>query len=123
MDPLIIEPNQDKPGVKFMPDAGILELSEKSLPENALAFYEPVISWLKEYLENPSPETLFNFKLDYFNTASSKKIAQILSILKQNCKTHNIKICWHYEEEDIGMLHDGKRFEKLIGMPFTFIEY
>ena len=81
MESLIKEPTIDTPRVVLNADLGVFELSQMSLPEDAVDFYAPILNWLSEYSENPNPNTVFDMKLEYFNTASSKQLIQILLLL------------------------------------------
>ena len=51
--------------------------SGKSLPEDVKEFYDPILSWLKEYKNDPNEETTFVMRMEYFNTASSKMILEM----------------------------------------------
>ena len=75
------EPTYNSPRVEFNPESGILELKGKSIPENATQLYEPVLKWLKEYINIAPEETNLHINLDYFNTASSIWIARIIKVL------------------------------------------
>ena len=81
MKPYIKTATADTPSVILDAERGIFEISQMSLPEDAVDFYSPMLAWLREYAQNPNPETVFNMKLEYFNTASSKQLIQILLIL------------------------------------------
>ena len=68
---LNIESTEDTPKVIFDPANNNFELSGRSLPEDAPSFYGPMLEWLDEYYGgSPLPSTIFDFKLEYFNTAS-----------------------------------------------------
>ena len=43
-----------------------------SRPEYVNKNYIPVIEWFKEYAEEPNESTTFDFRFDYFNTATAK---------------------------------------------------
>ena len=47
---------------------GIFEFSGNSLPEDAKAFYEPILQWFDAYMADPNPETIIRFKMIYYNT-------------------------------------------------------
>ena len=123
MDSLVIQATEFTPSIVLDKDMGLFEIASRSLPENAIEFYDPVVVWLTKYAENPNPETNFSFNLEYYNTASSKQIAKLLLILEkiQMQKTSQVKIIWHYYPDDLDMLHSGKRYEKLLNIPFEFI--
>ncbi|MCI5055208.1 MAG: DUF1987 domain-containing protein [Flavobacteriales bacterium] len=96
------------------------EISGSSMPENALEFYAPIIQWFETYSENiqhQNSELILN--LDYVNSASSKKIADILFILEQiNENGHEFKVKWFYLEEDDIMLGKGMIYKDTVNIPF-----
>jgi hypothetical protein len=122
LDALIIESKEDTPKVVLDSVNKVFQISERSLPENAIGFYEPVLIWLNQYALDPLDITVFNFSLEYFNTASAKQIAKILLILENIAKKQNVAINWYYKKEDSDMLSSGTRFSKLIDLNFSFIE-
>ena len=79
MEILKIESSEDNPQIILDRESNILEISGRSLPEDVNTFYEPMMSWIEEYAKDPHDTTIFNFKLTYFNTASSKIILDILT--------------------------------------------
>lgn len=119
---LIIESREDTPKVIFDTANKFFEISARSLPENAIGFYEPVLLWLNEYYNSPLELTVFNFKLEYFNTASAKQLAKILLILENLAKKSKVIINWYYKKEDTDMFASGTRFSKLIDLNFNLIE-
>ena len=78
METIKIQGSEDTPKIILDAASEILEISGRSLPEDVSSFYEPVLNWLDGYAENPNKKTVFNFKLTYFNTASSKLLLDIL---------------------------------------------
>ncbi|MCX7954423.1 MAG: DUF1987 domain-containing protein [Bacteroidales bacterium] len=122
MKALYIEATEDTPYVKLDKEKNIFEIGKRSLPENAIAFYEPVINWLKEYKTAPLSETKFYFKFEYFNTASAKQIAKILLELQEISKIAKVNVCWYFAKDDTDMYASGLRFSKLLNIPFEFHE-
>ena len=93
----------------------------RSLPENVEIFYAPLEKWISE-LE--TDEVQFDVNLEYFNSASSKKILELLKILDANTRVKSILIVWHYEEGDDDCLESGQIFEELlVRSAFRFVEY
>jgi len=121
-EPLNIVKQEDTPSVILDKEQGLFEIGHRSLPENAIAFYEPILNWLNEYKSAPLEKTIFNFKLEYFNTASAKQLAKILLILQELAQGHNVLIHWHYLKDDSDMHASGIRFSKLLKVPFEFLE-
>ncbi|MBN2215688.1 MAG: DUF1987 domain-containing protein [Bacteroidales bacterium] len=108
------------PEVVFNTD-GKLSVTGRSLPENVELFFGPLEEWMTE-LETEA--VLFDINLEYFNSASSKKILDLLKILDANMKVGKIEIVWHYEEGDDDCLESGQIFEEmLIRSSFRYVEY
>jgi len=123
MEPLIITKTEDTPQINLEPDTQTFEISHRSLPENAIDFYQPVFDWLKDYMYAPNEETVFNLKLEYYNTATAKQIAKILMLLEKLSTKCEVKVRWHYDKDDIDMFTSGSRFAKLINLDFEFVEH
>jgi alpha-amylase/alpha-mannosidase (GH57 family) len=122
MNILHINKTAETPNVIFDKDNNIFEFSYRSLPENAIEFYNPVFEWIEEYSKSPNKETIINFKLEYFNTASAKQIAKILIKFFEISTKNTVKIKWYYDKNDTDMLSSGQRYSKLINLDFEFIE-
>ncbi len=124
MKPLKLLETSDTPEVTLDKERGRFEFYGKIMPENPKEFFEPIIEWFKEYVNNPNPETTLTFKLDYFNTAASKKLIEILSLL-QNIKRDQkiIQVNWYYKSIDDDMLESGETFSEIIHIPFNFLPY
>ena len=81
MEILNLEGTEDTPKIILDKKNGIFEISGRSLPEDSAEFYRPVLEWIGGYAKEPNGSTEFVFKLEYFNTASSKLILdEILGI-------------------------------------------
>ena len=122
MEALNIEATEDTPKIYFEPDVDIYQIEGKSLPEHAIDFYQPVFEWAKNFFNSNevSSKFIINFKLDYFNTASSKQIAKLFRIIEESPASEKVTIKWFYDEEDVDMLKAGKRYEKLMKLKYTF---
>lgn len=124
METLRIEQSDDSPLVILDPVDRHFEISGKSLPENVLDFYQPVLDWLKEYSEKPNGKTVFNLKLVYFNTSSSKMIMDILLIFEEMVEEgYDVLIRWHSRLTDEDMQEAGKEYEGMIAVPFKHLTY
>ena len=114
----------DTPRISFNANTGLLYIEGKSFPPDAVAFYEPIIQWLKEYIKDPAFKTILRLKLDYFNTSSSKIILDILYLMEDLYKQgHDVKIEWYYPEDDEDMMETGEEYAQLIDVPFENISY
>lgn len=120
MNILNLDGTEDTPKIILDKTNGIFEISGRSLPEDSAEFFAPVLDWLKNYEEDPNKETSFMFKLEYFNTASSKLILDVLSQLEE---IEGTKVVWYYHEDDEDMEEAGEEFSELVEVPFSFETY
>lgn len=124
MEVFKFQSTHDKPGILLDADNNILEIYGNSLPENATAFYQPVIDWIVEYSKNPNQETIFNVRLDYVNTASSKSLFAIFLKFEQLYSAGSkVLIKWHFAEDDEDMQEVGEEFGDIIKVPFEHISF
>jgi hypothetical protein len=123
MESLIIDGTTKTPDVNFNAEKGTLEVKGRSIPENSIEFYKPLVDWLEEYARNPLSRTEVNVHLEYFNTSSSKCILDVFKKLEAIHKNkYDVQINWYYEEDDEDMLEAGEDYESIIRVPFKMIE-
>ena len=65
MDALIIEESFRTPKVELDPSAGKFVFSGRSLPEDPNEFYDPVIKWMEKYIQNPTANAEFEFRIGH----------------------------------------------------------
>ncbi|MBX7222046.1 MAG: DUF1987 domain-containing protein [Blastocatellia bacterium] len=124
MENLVIEKTKVTPSINFNAVSGEMEIAGESYPENSMQFYQPVFKWLTEFFEQASGGCVFNFKLQYFNTSSSKCILNILEILEDaNNGGKTVTLNWYYQEDDEDMLESGQEFGEDMTLPFNYISY
>ncbi len=116
---------QDTPHVLFDKDNNIFEMAGRSFPEDPDEFYQPIIKWLDDYKNSkPEKQISFNFKIEYFNTASAKMLLELFFKLEDIKKAgFDIKIIWHYLDDDEDMLEAGEEFDDIVEIDFEFEEY
>ncbi|TCO05953.1 DUF1987 domain-containing protein [Natronoflexus pectinivorans] len=123
METIIREGSPKTPYVRLDGEKGLIEIKGRSIPENSVEFYKPLIDWLDSYGNQPFDSTSVNVQLEYFNTSSSKCILDIFKklelIYKKGSKVH---INWYYEEDDEDMFEAGEDYQSIINIPFTMIE-
>ncbi len=122
MERLQYMPERLNPGVTLDVESGTFTIFGRSCPENAVEFYKPVLQWIDDYKENPLEKTVFEFKLQYYNTASSKVIYAILSKLDDIYENgHDVVIKWFYSPKDESLLDAAEDFSSLISVPMEII--
>ena len=124
METLRIEQTDDSPLIILDAENKRFEISGKSLPEDVVEFYLPVLNWLRNYKSEPAEKTDFHFKLIYFNTASSKLILDILMILEEIKENgHAVLVSWHSMKSDEDMQEAGQEYEEMVELDFEHITY
>ncbi|MCC5813897.1 MAG: DUF1987 domain-containing protein [Leptospira sp.] len=123
MDRIEIKGTKVSPEVLLDPSSGVAEISGESYPENSVSFYAPLMEWLEGMIESKKPIE-FSFKLDYFNTSSSKCIIDIVNKLdKYHGEGGKASVKWYYDEEDEDMLEAGEDFSVDVSLPFEMITH
>lgn len=123
MEVIKIESTPKTPAVNFDPNEGLIEIRGRSIPENSIEFYRPLIEWIEKYAENPRPQTTVNVQFEYFNTSSSKCILDIFKRIENIYNAgHQVIVNWYYEEDDEDMLEAGEDYQSILKVPFKMIE-
>jgi len=124
MNPIKKQGSQKTPTINFDSESGKIEMKGRSIPENAIEFYKPLVAWLDEYANTAQGLTEANIQLEYFNTSSSKCILDVFKKLETiNQKDGSeVIINWYYEEDDEDMLEAGEDYQSILKIPFKMIE-
>ncbi len=123
MGPIKIDGTAKTPYVNFDAATGLLELKGRSIPENSIDFYKPIIDWVDQYARAPQAKTAMHVQLEYFNTSSSKCILDLFKKLEMVRTTGNeVTVFWHYEADDEDMLEAGEDYQAIINIPFKMIQ-
>ena len=113
-----IKGEEDIPTVILDRDNSIFELSGRSIPEEAVKFYRPILNWLDEYARNPLPRTEFVINMTYYNTSTAKQLLEILLRLEDIYSTgHDVRVTWIYESGDIDMEDAGVEYARIVNVP------
>lgn len=111
-----------KPSVKLDAITGVCEIGGESYLEEATQFYQPIYDWLVEYTKTKKP-LLFNFKLSYVNTSSSKHILFILRLLKKYGEDGNtVETNWYIEHGDMDTEEDVEDYMIITGLKINIKE-
>ena len=117
------------PETPYFPDVycdyqtGVCELIGESYMEETYKFYTPIMEWLNDYISERK-RIVFNFKLTYFNTSTSRIILDLLDILREYKKDNgNIEINWYYRENDPDMVYEVEDFQNEADVKITLIPF
>jgi hypothetical protein len=120
MQEINIDATSSTPQVNFN-ESGKLMMKGRSLILNVKEFYGPLIEWVSKL---NIPVVRFTIDFDYFNSASSKQILEMLKIIDSNNNVKDFDVFWHFEKDDEDILEIGQIFEeRLRKARFCFKEY
>ena len=120
MEVITIESSPKTPSIKFDSKQGKLEIKGRSIPENSVEFYKPLVESLERYASAPTAPTQVDIQLEYFNTASSKCILDVLKKLETIHRQGNqVIINWYYEEDDEDMREAGEDYQAIVNLTFN----
>ena len=124
METIKIQGTDDVPSVVLDADNGIFQISGRSMPEDVTAFYDPILEWLEELAEEYSSKIVFEFKLEYFNTASSKLLLDVLMKLEEMHEDgKEVLVKWYFPDDDEDMEEAGEEYADIVEVPIELVSY
>ncbi len=122
MHSLYLNKTTRTPRIVLDPKEKIFEIQGRSIPENSVDFYQPVMQWMEEYRHHANEKTRLVVRLEYFNTSSSKCLIDILRKLEKiYLDGKEVELEWYYEEQDEDMKESGEDFKEILKVPFHMI--
>lgn len=113
MENLHIPATTTSPEVDFRFDQHVLSIKGESYPENAAAFYAPIIEQMRKYLAaNTGAEITIDVALTYFNSSSTKMLFSIFDALDQAAESGSrVLMNWYRDEEDETIAEFGEELK------------
>lgn len=125
MENLVIRTEKETPfipNVTFDYSSGVCTLDGESFMDDAYEFYSPLLDWIRQY-RKLNKSVLFEVKLSYFNTSSSRLILEILDLLKEYAdEGGNVNVEWYCLETDVDMKEEIEDFEYESGLNINIKE-
>lgn len=116
-----LNPTKVSPRIHLDKANNIFEFEGRSRPENIDSFYGPVYEWFEEYMKEPNPSTVVHMNFEYFNTSSAKALLELMKLFESiHQQGNDIKIVWHYHEDDEDMQDAGEDYSTMVEVPFEF---
>jgi len=114
-------PTDKTPEVLLNPE-GIIKIKGRCLILNKTKVAEEIMSWIKEYLDNPAEETTVIIGFEYLNSfGASILISMLREFSKVILKRKKLVIRWYYEGDDDDLLERGKQVSSSLSIPFEYI--
>ncbi len=122
MEKLHIEGTAKTPFVSFE-TTGTLEMRGRSIPENSIEFFQPLIDWVDHFSKEKPAKVHLDMKLEYFNTSSSKCILDLFKRLEKiESSDAKVEINWYFEEDDEDMQEAGEDYAAIVNLKFNILE-
>lgn len=112
------------PEIVIDPAEGLITIKGRSLPEDAIDFYKPIVDHIQK-VSGHNQSYVLTFSLEYMNTSSASVIRSIMELFedRKQKKAIDYTIHWCFEEDDFEMEEAGRNYEQTIpGMSIKFIE-
>jgi hypothetical protein len=103
------ENSKDMPLFLFAGD--YISITGKALPEFAPKSWYPFLEKLREHVLTVN-KIQVDFKLDFYNSSSSRYITDMLDILSENRLKCTPLIHWYYFKEDDDTFADGEMWQE-----------
>jgi hypothetical protein len=121
MDNFYIAATTTSPEIDFQFDQNVLTFRGESYPENAAAFYAPIIEQLRAYLAScNNADITVEVTLTYFNSSSTKVLFSVFDALDEAASSGNrVLVRWYRDAEDETILEFGEELQA----DFTAIQF
>jgi hypothetical protein len=115
-----ILPTDITPEVMLDPE-GIITIKGRALAVNKTKVPLEIMSWLKEYINDPAELTTVIIALEYLNSSTTTSLVSILQeASKVILKNRKIAIHWYFEEDDDDMMERGEYISATLDIQFEF---
>lgn len=122
MGSIYIQKTKKTPLINLNIKESLFQIKGPSFSEDIVDVYNPIIEWITENLTELENELICEMYFTVLNSASHKKIFQIL--IKLNSFLDNgklIKVKWYYDEDDEDIMEMGEDLIELINVPIELI--
>jgi hypothetical protein len=120
----ILSPTRSTPEVILDPK-GIIKMTGRLIPENAIEFFNPIDEWINEYFCNPSDITCLEICFEYINSEGIKHLLDLIhKIIHIHLKNNKKKLLinWYYKDDDEDILEQGTFFSSFLDVPINLIK-
>ena len=118
---LYIEKTKKTPEITFLKN-GDLHIMGSCIPEDANAFFHPLMLWMDDCSKKPSDTINLTIDLEYINTSSTTLIIKFMrKAIEIDIEKSSIKIIWKYDPEDEDAYEQGEMLQKILKHPILLV--
>ncbi len=119
MEKWTIEPTDRSPRVILDRQDSVLLIEGRSYPEEGMDFFDPIVVRFRSIEESDNPIRVIHIRLEYYNSATTKAMADLFTALELSAKRGNeAKVIWEYEADDDGIEEDVAMFRETYKLEF-----
>jgi len=123
MEELELSIRQTEPDVIIDHNNNSLRISGVSFPADARATFDPIFTWLNDFVPKTVKPILCEFDFEFLNSTSSKMLFEILySIRQYEEEGRKVNIKWIYEKGDLDMKEYCEDIADMLKMDIEMIE-
>ena len=121
MESIRIEKTQKAP--LFIMRDGYIQLSGRSIPQNARQLYKICFDWVEQYIQRPARDTKVDLFFEYIDTSSIRCVVDLLTKLSYipEIAHKRVEINWYYEKDDDDSYDLGAYIQQHLKVPFNII--
>jgi len=122
MEKLYIAGGNDTPEINFDNTTGKFSIVGRSYPSDTATFYQPVNTWLNQYVLHPNKTIVLEINVEYFHSVSVKFLTNIITkLIKLNSPDVSVSVVWYFEEDDDDNIELAKSLERETNFSFTYV--
>jgi hypothetical protein len=122
MNTLDLPQTRTTPRVLFVPETRTLTLQGESYPENSFQFFEPILSWVDDYLAQGHEAITIAVDMPYMNSSSTKCMLDLLDRFEDAYRRGQpILMHWSYDPENGRALDLAEEFREEVTFPFETV--
>jgi len=122
MERYFVEATKMTPEIILDAQNQIFSMTGNSRPENPMQFFKPIFEWLTAYIESSDDKFVFEVKMDYFNTSTSKVLLDLFELFEKLATSKDIHVIWYYQSDDEEMQEAGEELLDLVELSYEIKE-
>lgn len=116
---ITITATRNTPAVEYSDKDGVLNISGKSYPEDASAFYTNLTEQILKLDANKN--LILTMDFEYLNSSSVTCLLQMLKRIKKQYQSATVSIKLFHDQGDDDMISVGENMNQLSGIPVVFM--
>lgn len=122
MEDFIIESSAETPEVEFSKTRSVFRISGPSVADNADAFYNNVLVWIKNYALDVNPNSHFDFQFSAISQTSLKSLLFLFQEIKaMELDGNAVSIAWYLSSSNCKMKEVGQDLGYMTDLSLDFI--